>query len=228
MIETTVPTHAEMANALRSTATLLLEANILSPQGSDTINSAANRLYNKPGKAWSYATPSAQPVLFELCVDRAGRQFIPKLGVASIEVRDEIDDIPFVSWDINLLLEYADQEVHCPRWHFDLCNPEQAGPITHLQYGGNKHLNLPNLDVRVREPRWNAAPLDLILMCETIAASFYQDTWESQLRDLTRWNEIIQQSQRLCFPYYLRGLYNTLNAAAAGSHLSACWNSNCN
>lgn len=224
MIDTIVPSHIEMAKAMRSMATLLSEANIVSPEGVTSIERAANRLYQKPGKDWFYTTPQEEPIQFELCRDRANREFIPKIGIDRIEVRDEAEQVPFSKWDINLLLEYSNQDVHCPRWHFDLCNPGQAGPITHLQYGGNKHPNKPNLDILVREPRWNVPPLDIILMCETVAANFYNKIWMERLKDDPQWNRIVQQSQRLCFPFFFRSMHNALNNTGVGSHLGASWN----
>lgn len=225
MIHTVVPSNREMAGAINVVASLLLDAHILTDEGLGSMQNAATRLHQKAGKDWSYTTPPAEPIRFEPCFDRAGRRFVPIIGVDRIEVKDEPEKIPFVRWDLNLLLEFEDSEVHCPRWHFDLCNPGQDGPITHLQYGGNKHFNRPNLDVRIREPRWHLPPLDLILMCETVAANFFPIKWQSSLKDERKWNLAIQQSQKLCFPFYFRAMHNALNNGEVGSLLRANWNS---
>jgi len=224
MIPTIIPDHKEMATALRSTATLLSNVHILSQEGVNSIEAAVARLYNCPGKSWFCTTPKSEPIQFEACFDRAGRQFIPKIGVDRIEIKDEVEKLPFVKWDINLYLEYKESTVHCPRWHFDLCNPNQDGPITHLQYGGNKHPDQPNLDVKIREPRWNVPPMDIVLLCETVAANFFTEIWRTQLKDNPTWNKTVKASQRLCYPYYMRKLYKSLNDTGGLTLLNESWN----
>lgn len=224
MIATVVPNHKEMASALKAAAGLLSNVHVLSPEGVSSLNAAAARLFQCPGKSWFCQTTKAEPIQFEKCKDRSERAFTPKIGVDRIEVRDEADALPFAKWDISLILEYEDDAVHCPRWHFDLGNPDQDGPVTHLQYGGNKHPSNAGLDVRVREPRWNTAPMDIILLCETVAANFFPKEWNSALRHDPQWAKLVKQSQKLCYPYYLRALYDSLNTSDKPTHLDTCWN----
>ncbi len=226
MIATVVPDHKQMASALKAAAGLLSNIHILSSEGVDSLNAAASRLYQykDKSKSWSCQTAKAEPVQFEECSDRLDRVFVPKIGVDCIEVRDEADALPFAKWDISLLLEYEDATVHCPRWHFDLGNPGQDGPVTHLQYGGYKHKENAGLDVRIREPRWNTAPMDIILLCETVAANFFPKKWNSELRHDSQWAKLVKQSQKLCYPYYFRTLYDSLNSSDGPTHLDSCWN----
>ncbi len=224
MIETVVPSNKEMAAALKRTATILSELHILSPEGNGSLGGAADRLLREPEKHWACNTTKSQPITFEKRTDRSKQSFQPTIGVDRIEVRENGEELPFVKWDISLLLKFDNGTAHCPRWHFDLGNPDQEGPKTHLQYGGYKHPNNPGLGPSVREPRWNTAPMDIILLCETVSANFFHEIWERSLRRDTSWTEIVRMSQRLCYPHYLRTLYSSLNSSGSGTHLDHCWN----
>ncbi|MAN65539.1 MULTISPECIES: hypothetical protein [Hyphomonas] len=205
---------------------MLLNTRILTPEGFAALSEAADKLQSKTELAWDYSIPIQNPVSFLPCVDRQGRKFIPKIGVKEISVVTPANSeaIPFKKWDIALTLEFEDESVHCPRWHFDMANLDQPGPITHLQYGGYKHAPHNHLDSSVQQPRWFTPPMDVILLCEVVAANFFQEIWIQSLRQERRWLALIHQSQKICYPHYLAQLSKSIGVSGANVLLDASWN----
>lgn len=222
----TIPNQNEMASALQLCGKLLLENDILSSLGFSALSSAAERLRGRPAHAWHYAIPLADPMLFNERTDRKGRLYTPTIGVEGIGVVQNEEDasLPFNRWDIALTLNYSEEDVHCPRWHFDLANPKQPGPITHLQFGGHKHEGHPQFDTVLKEPRWFTAPHDVILLSEVVAANFFQDVWLESLRNDRRWTNLIHLSQSLCYPAYVSALMTSVGVSGSDSILGGCWN----
>lgn len=223
---TVIPSNKEMAKALQDCGAILLTANILTSEGLAAMSEAAERLHSKSEDEWDYSIPLTAPVSFAPRTDRQNRTFTPKIGVDRISViRPETEEfIPFKQWDIALTLEFSEPEIHCPRWHFDMANVGQPGPITHLQYGGYRHENNDHLDTSVQEPRWFIAPMDVILLSEVVAANFYHETWISALREEPRWQTLVHTSQKLCYPHYLAQLQRSIGVTGANAVLCASWN----
>ncbi len=81
------------------------------------------------------------------------------------------------------------------RCHFDRCNQGQIAPIFHLQFGGdpedNEYYWFPhNLEL----PRFPSPPLDLVLGCELIVASFFPSTYKILCQDGS-WISLIRESE---------------------------------
>jgi len=111
------------------------------------------------------------------------------------------------------------------RLHFERANPNQQGPLYHVQVGGNAW---PNeccwLHKAISMPRLAYPPMDLVLACEMIAANFFPAQYR-QIRTDNSWKGIVRASQEsLLGPYY-----STCADAAAGkcqnvSLLDELWN----
>lgn len=215
-----------MAKALKQCGNLLLENNILTDQGYSALCAAAERLRGKPEHDWQYTIPLAEPMLFNERTDRRGRSYTPTIGVEGIGVvkDDNAAGLPFNRWDIALTLDYKEDGVHCPRWHFDLANHNQPGPITHLQFGGHKHDSHSHLDTVIKEPRWFSAPHDVILLSEVVAANFFNEIWLENLRNDRRWVALIHLAQKLCYPAYVTALMASVGISDSDSILDGCWN----
>lgn len=223
MIATTIPTNTDMADRIKHAASILFDANILTAEGRVALEQVSTHLRSAGEYEWSYSVARNFPVSFQALSDNSGEKYQPQIGVEKISIINEVDNLPFESWDIALLLKYSNQNIHCPRWHFDLCNTGQNGPITHLQYSGHRHDNV-SLNCRLKEPRWCLPPYDIILLCESVAANFYHDEWNSSLRNNRSWVKIVKSSQKLCYPYFLRQLYTSLNASETPTLLDGSWN----
>ncbi|HML22079.1 MAG TPA: hypothetical protein PKD09_10535 [Aggregatilinea sp.] len=90
------------------------------------------------------------------------------------------------------------------RCHFDLANIDQLGPRYHLQFGGNPREDelcwFPEL---INLPRFIYPPMDLVLVCEFVAASFFQDEYNKKLKKDKQWKSVLKLSQQhLLGSYY--------------------------
>jgi hypothetical protein len=82
------------------------------------------------------------------------------------------------------------------RFHFDFANPEQQGPGFHLQLGGKQHgeeacWHPETLDV----PRFAHHPMNLLMVCEFVARTFYVDDYQEIAKDPT-WKGALTIAQR--------------------------------
>jgi hypothetical protein len=121
----------------------------------------------------------------------------------------DLDAIFRPEWDSETPFDkLADARVML-RYHFDLANPNQEGPRYHVQAGGNaredefcwfpENLSLPRLPY---------PPMDLVLICQLIAANFYGQDYQA-FRESAEWKGTLRKSQA----HLLRGYY----AACAGA-----------
>ncbi len=135
---------------------------------------------------------------------------------------------PFDDWDICLEIDYLGDDadiVHEARWHFDLANNNsipQAGPKTHLQFGGNS----PRHDTKystLKAPRWHHHPMDLLLMLETVSANFYEQKWKDKIKNNPTWCNAINASQKLCIKPIIDEMHILMNASDT-TILAEVWN----
>jgi hypothetical protein len=104
------------------------------------------------------------------------------------------------TWDSQHVKRKLDALGSCKRvmfrCHFDKCNLGQVAPIFHLQFGGdpedNEYYWFPhNLEL----PRFPSPPIDLVLGCELIVATFFPTVYRDLCQDGT-WISIIQESEK--------------------------------
>jgi hypothetical protein len=89
------------------------------------------------------------------------------------------------------------------RYHFDLASRNQPAPKWHVQAGGNAR---PEeccwLHEAIAVPRLAAAPMNLVLACEMVAANLHRKTARRVLEDPS-WTGILLEAQaELLQPYY--------------------------
>lgn len=200
----------EMGTALEVAARKLYEYKVL-PQESLSIlvSEAKNLSRKKRNKSWKLKFDRDCSIVFEAAKDKSGNTVYPRLFCAGIEVTQENQDLPpFTRLDVGI--EVIDSEGNIiSRWHVDLANKKgegtQDGPLTHLQYGGHIQ-DQRELDCPIKVPRWCHPPMDLILLCEVVAANFYPNNWE-EIREDKTWCEAVMCGQRLCYSAYINKLY---------------------
>lgn len=161
---------------------------------------------NRDATSWHLEIDRDNPVTFATVKDKNGKPIFPRLVCKGIRVEQEQHHLPpFTALDI--AIEVDDSE-HCPvaRWHVDLANDKetdmQPGPLIHLQYGGHMHGHRDK-DHPLKIPRWCHPPMEIVLLCEVMAANFYTDIWE-ELREDLNWCRAVAVGQRLCYSAYLR------------------------
>lgn len=110
-------------------------------------------------------------------------------------------DSPSVFEHLNQSSSYGRVMLRC---HFDLANPKQSGPKYHLQFGGNPHANeLAWFPENINLPRFTHAPMDLVLVCQLVAANFFPEIYKTEILKDPEWKYILTASQRhLLESYY--------------------------
>jgi hypothetical protein len=110
------------------------------------------------------------------------------------------------------------------RYHFDLAEPHQQGPQYHLQLGGNLRENeLCWFPESIKLPRLPFPPMDLVLLCELIAANFY---WDDYLKfyETPEWQDALRRSQNFLLHRYYQGCFNAVQNEQ-GLLVQHLWNS---
>jgi hypothetical protein len=91
------------------------------------------------------------------------------------------------------------------RHHLDLANagsPGQAGPVWHLQMGGNPAGSVDPTETGWLDlPRWPTAPMDLTLAIEFLAYSFFPEKWV-QLNDRGDWFRLMVGAEQLVVSHF--------------------------
>ena len=108
------------------------------------------------------------------------------------------------------------------RVHFDLANDGQTGPRHHLQFGGTQHADewhwFPD---SLTVPRLPHTPMDIVLLAELIAATFYPDDY-MKIRSEPAWKREMRASQSHYLRSYLETAKNALESEV--SVLESLWN----
>jgi hypothetical protein len=116
---------------------------------------------------------------------------------------DELDFIYRENWDSKEIYDKLTDGRVMLRCHFDFANPGQPGPTYHIQFGGNARQDeLCWFPEALKLPRLAYPPMDLILVCQLVAANFYWGHYD-EFRQVPEWKTIVRQSQK-CM---LRGYY---------------------
>lgn len=200
----------EAGKALSIVASKLATANILTWDGRQVLEEQAGRL-RKLGAApaWGMEIDRNRPVFFNNSVDKNGAAIRISIdGARVVFAQDDENLCPVRNLDAAIVIANAKDEL-ITRWHIDRANVDeeeaatQPGPLFHLQVGGHiagkRHLDLP-----IKEPRWCHPPLEIALLCEIVAANFFEQLWNDSVRDDESWCNSIQLFQRLCWERYFR------------------------
>lgn len=126
--------------------------------------------------------------------------------------------------ELNTTLElYSDGDL-LDRWHVDLANEAQAGPLFHLQHGGHSAGNsMRSREGKLGEPRWPHPPMDLILASELIVANFFPASWRKMQGNST-WSTLIRDAEAFCYHGYFQEMHRYLSGTAKqGSLLRQFW-----
>ena len=222
----------DAGKALQAIANKLHAAQVIEPEGLDTLNRVARDLKSKKrNKNWRLEVDDGQPVLFKIGQTPDGNKVRPKIVFANIQVNQELENRPpFDCFDLAVLLEDESQNP-LSRWHIDLANSSgdvaQSGPLYHLQFGGRNRGHDRDQDHPIKEPRWCHPPMELALVSEMLVANFFEAAWFN-LRDDRAWCKNINLFQQLCYENYLRRLQGCLDAPSGSTVLKDVWASSWN
>jgi hypothetical protein len=133
----------------------------------------------------------------------------------------EIDQAYRKEWDSRTVYEALTMGRVMLRCHFDLANSDQPGPKYHVQFGGNAQYDelcwFPEI---LNLPRFACPPMDLVLVCQLVAANFFWDEYVG-IRTSPEWITTLQRSQRYLLEEYYTGCLEALDQDLLVDHL---WN----
>ena len=221
---------SDAGKALNAITNKLWNAGVLEHEGFNVLQRVVRDLRSRKRKLqWSQEVSLGEPVVFKHFKASNGSLVRPQIESAYIKVNQEDNTRPpFKSLDIAIIVEQPDGPP-LSRWHIDLANRNdgkfQSGPLFHLQYGGRMHNHVRSVDLPVKVPRWCHPPMELALVCEVIAANYFEGAW-LEFRDDPTWCESIRLFQRLCYGNFLDKLQASLNGPANSTILGDVWASN--
>lgn len=210
-------TAGEMAEAIRTVATKLLDAYIVTSEGYAVLFEEARRLQRAPrATSWQVEFDRERAIVFTDTLDEMGEVIVPRISCKGISVKQVQHDCPpFAALDVALEIQNS-KETFLSRWHVDWANTTdgitQSGPLVHLQYGGHRPGHR-DTDHPLKVPRWCHPPMDILLLCELVAANFYEREWEN-LREDQNWCRAITIGQKLCYSAYLRKMMDGLSISS--------------
>jgi len=210
---------------MNAIATTLERHNIIEPEGYSVLSRLSRELQlGKAATTWSMEVDRGAPILFKRTKDEKSRWVKPRIVAKGIEIEQgEGGSLPFRALDIALEVD-DDSSQPLSRWHLDLANKPggvpQSGPLTHLQFGGHHHGNRAQ-DHPLKVPRWCHPPMDVALLCEVVAANFYEEEW-LELRDQPNWCQSISLFQRLCYTHYFESMTKILSMSSTTA-LRSMW-----
>lgn len=198
------PTGRELAHRVRGVYTKLLEEDIVTSDGYSAVCKACSFLARAGGQcAWYTSVDHEEPIIFSMSRihSHEGKPVQPRITARELRISNLGKNYVFASWNIALEVWHSDRDAMSPicRWHMDLANPGQSGPVLHLQYGGNIPSTM--FVAPISEPRWIYPHLDLILMGEIVAANFFEDRWKVFREDPT-WCGHISFAEKYCLSVY--------------------------
>jgi hypothetical protein len=219
-------TAIEAGRALETIATRLLENSIIQQEGYSVIHRVVAELKTLKGSlSWKFEIDRGNPILFMKAVDKAGRSVTPFIEAGGIHVEQTDGNLPpFKALDMAF---QVNDDINGPisRWHLDVANQKedgawQSGPLVHLQYGGHYH-DQRDLDHPLKAPRWCHPPMEIGLLCEVVAANFFETEW-ANFREDPNWCQSISVFQKLCYTHYAEKLTSSLSVSSSTA-LSAMW-----
>lgn len=202
----------DAGEALMTVARRLGEARVLTSEGARILEAQGRRIKQsqKPSE-WTMLIDPDERVKFEWIEDKNGQPVQPWLCANLVVDQSLAGRPPFSVLDIAIQFDDL-HDAPVGRWHVDLANEKddefQPGPLFHLQFGGHQQ-GFRERDHPLKAPRWCHPPIEAALVCEVIAANFFEDKWLA-LREDPGWCAAIAQFQRLCYPAYLNKLAEAL------------------
>lgn len=192
-----------MAMRLRQLSRVLLDEHLIESDSINAIEKAAVMLEGqKKNPAWNYSITPTDPIRFSPVATKKTDYVQPSLQVALGVTGGHENGIKGYFSLLNTTLEIHSEGRLIDRWHVDLANEGQAGPVFHLQHGGHSSgSTMRQTEEILSVPRWMHPPMDLVLACELVVANFFQKTW-LQLRKDPKWMSLVREAETFCYTDY--------------------------
>lgn len=90
------------------------------------------------------------------------------------------------------------------RCHYDTCSEGQYAPFYHFQFHGTPQENeVYWFPTNIDFPHFPSPPIDLILACEIVVATYFPDTYQDLLQD-GNWVNLIKESEVFILSNYYK------------------------
>lgn len=201
-------TATRMAMRLRQLSGLLQDEQLIGSDSVAAIEKAAVTLdRQRQNQDWSYSVTPTDPIRFCPAITKKIDHILPSLQATLGVIGRQQDEIKGFFSALNITLEFHYEGKLLDRWHIDLANDHQAGPVFHLQHGGHSSGSTDRgSEGKLSAPRWMHPPMDIILACELVVANFFQANW-LRLRKNPTWIALIREAESFCYTDYFNTLY---------------------
>jgi len=210
-----------MATNLNRIAYLLKRNGIITENSRRILHQAAANVLAHPEKEWELVVYPENPI--EFTVAESDDRLKPDI-FCEIEASDN-EDFPLSHlrlvlrvWSIQRNLSYRPQwdsinileklegnhssNRVMSRCHYDTCTKAQYAPYYHFQFHGTPRANeLYWFPYTIELPHFPSPPIDLILACEIVVATFFPTTYQQLLQDGS-WVNIIKESEESVLSKY--------------------------
>lgn len=196
-------TASEMAMRLRQLYSLLFDERIIEDDAVSVIEKVAVKLESqRRNPAWNYSITPSDPLRFRPVDTKKVKSVQPVLQTKLSVAETLQEGMKGRFSELNSTLElYSEGTLH-DRWHIDLANEEQSGPLFHLQHGGHSAGNSSrHSENKLSMPRWMHPPIDIILASELVIANFFPNQWLRLRRD-PAWVSLVRDAEVYCYKNY--------------------------
>lgn len=196
-------TASGMATRLRQLHRLLVDEKLLENDAASVIDKVAIKLETQGKRPdWNYSITPSDPLRFISVNTRKVKNIQPVLQTKLCVTKTPQEGITGSFSELNSTLELHSDGAVLDRWHVDLANDNQAGPLVHLQHGGHSSGNTSrHSESKLSIPRWMHPPMDIVLTSELVVANFFPDHW-NRLRKNPTWVSLVRDAESYCYNDY--------------------------
>jgi hypothetical protein len=218
----------KLATILASSSSRVLDDAIAQVHDAADVCRKGPTNWRKRGRPWGYQISKGQPLQFQVCKVRGYDTIVDICCVLRCPVDEAAEPLEqnFAlrvwsldrrqcfrrGWDADEIESIFDGSARrvMLRLHFDLASSDQPGPKYHVQVGG-----IPAGDElwwmppSVNLPRIAHPPIDIVLLCEMIAANFFPEQYR-EIRTDPIWRGAIRDTQRSVLQKYFQLCHDTV------------------
>ncbi len=202
-------TATEMANRLSQLSGLLLEEKLIQSDSVTVIHKVVAQLKGqRKNQGWRYSITPTDPVRF--CPTNTKKASNVQASLQMSLLVTDARQKGMEGWfsELNTTLELHIDGNIIDRWHIDLANKTQEGPVFHLQHGGHSSGNsMRQTEGKLSVPRWMHPPMDIVLACELVVANLFQEQW-LRLRKNPTWTALVRDAESFCYEDYFKAVSN--------------------
>lgn len=200
-------TASAMATRLRQLHRLLIDEKLLESDAASVIEKVAIKLETQGKRPdWKYSLTPTDPLRFISVNTKKARNIQPVLWTTLCVRKAPQEGIKGHFSELVSILELHSDGAVLDRWHVDLANDKQEGPLFHLQHGGHSSGNTSrHSESKLSIPRWMHPPMDIILISELVVANFFPDQW-NRLKKNPTWVRLVREAESYCYEDYFTAI----------------------